>query len=106
MVKRVSRRLLALLLAMIMTIGIAPMPIFAEGETTVDTTEETSVTDYTDFMTKFKQLEIYADEYAAAVRRDAGELVLNFIRTGVERYQDDNWTTLAGQEIIGFTNYI
>ncbi|MBR2339001.1 MAG: phosphodiester glycosidase family protein, partial [Clostridia bacterium] len=106
MAKRVSRRLLALLLAMIMTIGIAPMPIFAEGETTVDTTEETSVTDYTDFMTKFKQLEIYADEYAAAVRRDAGELVLNFIRTGVERYQDDNWTTLAGQEIIGFTNYV
>ena len=32
--------------------------------------------------------------------------MLNFIRTGVERYQDDNWNTLAGQEIVGFTNYV
>lgn len=94
MVQRIAKKWLTFLLAVVMIIGVVPVNAFAAS------------TNYTDFMKDLKQLEIYADEYAKTVGRDAGELVLNFIRTGVERYQDSNWTTLAGQEIVGFTNYV
>ena len=97
MIKTGTKRLISLLLAAIMVIGILPFTAFATGSSTT----------YAGFMADFKQLEIYADEYAAMIYgRDPGELVLNFIRTGVERYQDDNWETLAGQEIVGFTQYV
>ncbi|MBR4033631.1 MAG: hypothetical protein IKJ04_02380, partial [Clostridia bacterium] len=92
------KRLLALLLAAIMVIGITPVTAFATG----------SVTNYEDFLKNLKVLEVYADAYHVQTpgSADPGELVLNFIRTGVERYQDDNWTTLAGQEYVAFTNYV
>ena len=90
-----TKKWLSLLLAVIMIVGLVPLSASAAS------------TNYNDFMEDLKQLEIYAQEYAAVVvSRDPGELVLNFIRTGVERYQDDNWTTLAGQEITAFTNYV
>ena len=89
-----TKKWLSFLLAVVMIVGLLPLGVSA------------AVTNYADFMTDLKQLEIYAQEYAASVSRDPGELVLNFIRTGVERYQDSNWTTLAGQEIVGFTNYV
>ena len=96
--KRISTRFIAFALSAIMLLGMIPMTVFADNG---------SVSTYEEFMEDFKVLETYADEYAKSiVGRDAGELVLNFIRTGVERYQDDNWTTLAGQEIVGFTNYV
>ena len=97
--KKKNQKRLALLLAVVMMIGMLPMNVFA---TTTD-----SVTNYNDFMTNLKVLEGYADAYAAEIYgKDPGELVLNFIRTGVERYQDDNWNTLAGQENTGFTSFV
>lgn len=99
MKQKKTQKWLALLLAVVMMIGMLPMQAFA---TTTD-----SVTNYADFMTNLKVLETYADEYASQIYgKDAGELVLNFIRTGVERYQDDNWTTLAGVENTGFTSFV
>lgn len=98
--KKKNQKRLALLLAVVMMIGMLPMNVFA-------TTTESSVTNYADFMKNLKVLEGYADAYAAEIYgKDPGELVLNFIRTGVERYQDDNWNTLAGQENTGFTSYV
>ena len=94
MIQRTTKKWLSFLLAIVMIVGMVPFHASA------------AVTNYADFMTELKQLETYADTYAASVGRDAGELVLNFIRTGVERYQDSNWTTLAGEEIVGFTNYV
>lgn len=96
MFEKISTKWLSFFLAVVMIVSVLPMGVFSEG----------GVTNYADFMSKLKQLEVYADEYAAQTYRDSGELVLNFIRTGVERYQDDNWTTLAGQEITGFTSYV
>ncbi len=98
MKQKKTQKWLALLLAVVMMIGVLPMHAFA---TTTD-----SVTNYADFMTNLKVLETYAVEYAQGTGTDAGELVLNFIRTGVERYQDSNWTTLAGQENTGFTSFV
>ena len=100
MIQRVTQKWLSLLLAVIMIVSVLPLNAFA-------TTTDGSVTNYADFITYLKQLEVYADEYAAQIYgKDAGELVLNFIRTGVERYQDDNWNTLAGAEDTNFTSYV
>ena len=95
MLKKRSAKVLALFLAVMMIVGIFPLSIFAA-----------STTNYPDFLANLKQLEVYADEFAAQSSRDPGELVLNFIRTGVDRYQDGNWATLAGQEITVFTDYV
>jgi len=96
MSKRKSAKLLSLLLAAMMFVSLLQIPVFAAG----------SVTNYSEFMTNFKQLEIYAEEFGATNNKDKGELVLNFIRTGVERYQDGTWSALAGEEITAFTQYV
>jgi len=96
MLKNAPAKLLATLLAVLMLVGMMPITAFAAG----------SVDNYADFLANLKQLEVYADEFAAQSSRDPGELVLNFIRTGVERYQDGNWAALAGQEITAFTDYV
>ena len=100
MFKKISKRAFTLILAALMLVTVFPVQ-------PVEATEEPSVTNYSDFMTNLKVLEGYAAEYATEIYgKDPGELVLNFIRTGVERYQDDNWNTLAGQENTGFTSYV
>ncbi len=97
MMKKHTKQVLSIVMAIVMVIGIMPLNAIAEG----------NVTNYNDFMTNLKVLEGYAAEYAAKIYgKDPGELVLNFIRTGVERYQDDNWNTLAGVENTGFTSYV
>ena len=89
-------RWIALALAVIMTVSLLPVTALAAG----------SVTAYPAFLSALKVLEGYADEYAAISGKDAGELVINFIRTGVDRYNDGNWKTLAGEEIVEFTAYV
>ena len=70
-------------------------------------TEEPAVADYATFLENLKILEGYADSYAAAnTNYEAGLLLLNFLRTGVDRYNDGNWKTLAGEEITEFTAYV
>lgn len=91
-----TTRWLAFVLAIVMVVSMLPLTAFAEG----------SVYDYQAFISALKVLEGYADTYAADTGKDAGELVINFIRTGVERYNDGNWKTLAGEEITGFTSYV
>ena len=95
--RKMTKQVLSFVMALVIVVGTLPLTAIAEG---------ISVTNYDDFIAELKVLETYAEEYAKAVQRDPGELVLNFIRTGVERYQDSEWTTLAGQEITGFTNYV
>lgn len=94
--KRTSVRWLSLALAIIMLIGMLPGVFLHAGSTT----------DYDSFLDNLKVLEGYADTYAASSGKDAGELVINFIRTGVDRYNDGNWKTLAGEEITAFTDYV
>ena len=112
MLKKGSVKLLAFVLVVATVICALPLAALAETADTSKSTatvteyEHGSVTSFDDFLKNLKVLETYAVAYAAASKRDAGELVLNFIRTGVERYQDDNWSTLAGQEIVGFTSYV
>lgn len=92
-------RLLALMLVVIMLVSVAPLSIFAaDGELKVST--------YDEFVKQLEVLEGYANEYAKTAGKTANELIVNFIRTGVDRYNGGNWTTLAGEEITAFTNYV
>ncbi len=95
MARRMAARAVALILALVLCLGMLPFSALAG-----------SVTTYTDFMANFKKLEEYADAFAVQSGKDSGELVLNFIRTGVERYQTGTWETLAGEEITAFTEYV
>ena len=116
MLKRIPVKVISLFLALVMLVGILPMNIWAdtttgtETETTPEVDENTygTVTNYADFMALLVKLEEYAEAYAAnpLINKDPKLLVLNFIRCGVERYQDDNWSALAGQEIVGFTTKV
>ena len=96
MFKLKMTRLLSLIIAIVMFVSLLPIAVFAAG----------SVTNYSDFLFNFKQLEAYADEFSLTNNMDPGELVLNFIRTGVDRYQTGTWETLAGVEITPFTEYV
>ena len=82
----------------------------AEEETDDAAAEEAEgeVTNYADFLKYLKELEVYAEAYAATSSKykDANLLVVNFIRTGVERYLSTYWSGLAGTEITVFTEYV
>ncbi len=66
-----------------------------------------AVADYGVFLSALTQLEGYADSYA---REHSGEdpaaLVINFIRTGVEKYTTGTWTAFCGEEKTAFTSYV
>ena len=65
------------------------------------------VSDFDTFLADLKQLESYASEYAQSnPSENATALVINFIRTGVERYTSSTWATLAGAENTAFTEYV
>ena len=98
MVKMKSVRWIAFVLAAVMVLGMLPTGVISA--TTVDTQN------YEAFLANVKLLETYADSYAASSGDDTGKLVLNYLRTRVDRYNDDNWTTLAGAQITGFTDYV
>ena len=65
------------------------------------------VADYDTFLANLKQLEAYAAEYVQSnLSENATALVVNYIRTGVERYTSSTWATLAGAENTAFTAYV
>lgn len=105
-------RMLALVLACVICIGlIQPAAVLAtenqeQAENPQVVAEEPGVADYASFVSNLKVLEGYAEAYAPIANKTASELVINFIRTGVERYNDGNWKTLAGEEITDFTTYV
>ena len=96
---KTSKRVLALVLMLAMTVSMfIPMTAFAATG---------SVSDFASFMEDLEVLEQYAKSYAASNSgKTVQELMINFIRTGVDRYNDGNWKTLAGEEIVGFTSYV
>ena len=64
------------------------------------------VSDYSSFMTCLAVLEGYAADYAAANGGQPLKLVVNYIRTGVEKYRDGSWQIVAGAENTAFTEYV
>ena len=100
------RRILAALMVLCLLVGVLPSAAFA-AETGTKASDELEVKDYNTFLANLKVLESYAKVYAATnPGNDVTELVLNYVRTGVERYLDGNWKTLAGEEKTDFVNYV
>ena len=79
----------------------------SEAESAEEQTAASEVTDYSAFLSALVELEQYADAYA---REHAGEdpaaLVINFVRTGVEKYNSGTWNTFCGEEKTAFTSYV
>ena len=102
----IFRRFLAALMVLCLLVGVMPSIAFA-AETGTKANNELEVKDYNTFLANLKILENYAKVYAATnPGNDVTELVLNYVRTGVERYLDGNWKTLAGEEKTDFVNYV
>ena len=77
--------------------------VFAEESAESDA----EVSDYATFLADLKQLETYAQAYAAEnTNENANALVINYIRTGVERYTSGTWQQMAGAENAAFVTYI
>ena len=66
-----------------------------------------TVTSYDQFLDAFNDLERYATGYVGEhAGEDATGLIINYIRTGVERYTTTSWTTFCGEENTAFTQYV
>ncbi|MDY4205245.1 hypothetical protein, partial [Porcincola intestinalis] len=124
----IRRRLSSLLIVVMLLSVLSPAVAYAEsesqqelGDETVltavdpevspevnsdDTVEITPVTSYEEFLTCLKVLETYADSYAASSGENAVGLVINYIRTGIEKYNTESWAILAGAENTAFTAYV
>ena len=93
---KMPMRWVAMLLAIILTVGaVSPVVVRADDGLT-----------YSSFLSNLKVLESYADSYSATTGENPAGLVINYIRTGVERYTTDTWTTMAGPENTAFTAYV
>lgn len=68
---------------------------------------EQQVWQYSDFLASLTVLEEYADVYAREHSgEDATALVINYIRTGVEKYTSGAWTAFCGPENTNFSGYV
>ena len=68
---------------------------------------EAQISDYDSFVMNLYYLEMLADEY---VRENPGkdpvDLVIKYIRTGVERYNSGSWGIMAGYEDADFAKFV
>lgn len=78
-----------------------------ESEQADETSAVTEISDYVTFLSCFKVLEGYAQTYAEEnAGEDANALIINYIRTGVERYTSGTWEMVCGKENTAFTAYV
>ncbi len=68
---------------------------------------EPEINDYEDFITNLKLLETLADEYVRMYPgNDPLELIIKYIRTGVDRYNSGSWGIMAGYENTDFSDFV
>ena len=98
--KKLKSRLLSILMATVMLFGLLPLAAFAENNGAAGM-------QYSDFLASLTVLEEYADVYAREHSgEDATALVINYIRTGVEKYTSGAWTAFCGPENTNFSGYV
>lgn len=69
--------------------------------------EEASITDYETFIENLAILEELAMAYVMEVPgKDPLDLVIKYIRTGVEKYNEGSWGIMAGYEDAGFAEFV
>ena len=94
MTSRLMKRHLSLCLVLVMLLtAMLPVSVFAAGSNDEGSAASggnaaatTMISDYATFLSCFKVLEGYAQTYAEEnAGEDANALIINYIRTGVER---------------------
>ena len=110
--KRTMKRYLSICLVVVMLLtALLPVGVYAadstaNGDTTTNQ-EGPAVTDYATFLSCLKVLERYAQAYAGEhAGENANTLIINYIRTGVERYTSGTWEMVCGKENTAFTAYV
>ncbi len=96
--------LLAFMLALAPVLNLAETMTDADiliAERNVKSGEEFSA-----FLANLEVLESYAGEYAPVTGESAVGLVINYIRTGIEKYNTGSWAILAGPENTAFVDYV
>ncbi len=94
------RKGLALLLSLLMLFSASLGTIAAYAD-------EVDTTDFDAFVANLQVLENYSHDYAQATEGQNEVLnVINYIRTGVDKYTTSSWTILAGDENTAFTQYV
>ena len=69
--------------------------------------ETPTITDFASFIENLALLEELANSYASEVPgKDPVNLLIKYIRTGVEDYTDGSWGIMAGYEDAGFAEYV
>ena len=116
-----TKSLLALLLVLVMLVVLYPVNVRAvnlgESQGISDAVQDDSeepgepdedtITDINTLTACLGVLEGYAEEYATThTGSDPVDLALNYIRTGVERYNSSAWAILAGEEDTDFRDYV
>ena len=105
MKKSIIKRVLPLLLSVLMIFSVIPMQAFAAEPTAV--AAEPSINDYETFVTYVSLLEEVAYLYTAENPGvDPLNLVIKYIRTGVDRYNSGSWNIMAGYEDAAFAEYV
>ena len=68
---------------------------------------EPEINDYEDFVYNLNLLEMLAYEYSLTnPGNDPLELVIKYVRTGVDRYNSGSWGIMAGYENADFANFV
>ena len=99
MQKSRAAKVISLILAIIMLAGIFPASVLADSGNTVNS--------YDEFITDLTCLENYANEYVSEhPNEDTAALVINYVRSGVEKYTSGTWTTFCGPENTAFVNFV
>ena len=115
MTSRLMKRHLSLCLVLVMLLtAMLPVSVFAAGSNDEGSAASggnaaatTMISDYATFLSCFKVLEGYAQTYAEEnAGEDANALIINYIRTGVERYTSGTWEMVCGKENAAFTAYV
>ena len=115
MTSRLMKRHLSLCLVLVMLLtAMLPVSVFAAGSNDEgsdasggNAAATTMISDYATFLSCFKVLEGYAQTYAEEnAGEDANALIINYIRTGVERYTSGTWEMVCGKENTAFTAYV
>ena len=115
MTSRLMKRHLSLCLVLVMLLtAMLPVSVFAAGSNDEGSAASggnaaatTMISDYATFLSCFKALEGYAQTYAEEnAGEDANALIINYIRTGVERYTSGTWEMVCGKENTAFTAYV
>lgn len=115
MTSRLVKRHLSLCLVLVMLLtAMLPVSVFAAGSNDEGSAASggnaaatTMISDYATFLSCFKVLEGYAQTYAEEnTGEDANALIINYIRTGVERYTSGTWEMVCGKENTAFTAFV